>query len=150
MLDNLHTRLPTIAISAHDIDRLRYLAEAAMEKYPTTAEFLAREIDRAEIIAADRSVIDDISGLRRKANLVTMQSEVTFIDDISRQKRKIVLVYPEDADVDAGKISILTPIGAALIGLSAGQTIEFQTPSGGWRSLTVIAVWSHWPVQDRK
>lgn len=150
MLNNLQIRLPAIAISAHDIDRLRHLAEAAMEKYPTTAEFLAREIDRAEIIPADRSVIDDISGLRRKVNLVTMQSEVTFIDDISGQKRKVILVYPEDADVDAGKISILTPIGAALIGLTSGQSIEFQTPSGGWRSLSVIAVWSHWPAPERK
>ena len=150
MLDNLQIRLPAIAISTHDIDRLRHLAEAAMEKHPTTAEFLAREIDRAEIIPADRSVIDDISGLRRKVNLVTMQSEVTFVDDISGEKRKVVLVYPEDADVDAGKISILTPVGAALIGLSTGQSIEFQTPSGGCRSLTVIAVWSHWPMPDRK
>src|SRR6478672_6640198 len=91
MLDNLQIRLPAIAISAHDIDRLRHLAEAAMEKHPTTAEFLAREIDRTEIIPADRSVIDDISGLRRKVNLVTMQSEVTFVDDISGEKRKVVL-----------------------------------------------------------
>jgi len=91
MLDNLQLRLPAIAISAQDIDRLRHLAEAAMEKHPTTAEFLAREIDRTEIIPADRSVIDDISGLRRKVNLVTMQSEVTFVDDISGEKRKVVL-----------------------------------------------------------
>jgi regulator of nucleoside diphosphate kinase len=52
----------------------------------------------------------------------------------------VTLVYPEAADVDAGKISILTPIGAALIGLSVGQTIEFQTPGGRWRSLTVLKV----------
>lgn len=151
MLDNLKkTHLPAIAISAHDLDRLRHLAEAAMEKYPATAEFLAREIDRAEIIPTESSILDDTRGQRRKVNLVTMQSEVTFIDDISGQKRKVTLVYPEDADVDAGKISILSPIGAALIGLSAGQSIEFQTPSGGWRSLTVIAVWSYWPRPERK
>jgi regulator of nucleoside diphosphate kinase len=71
---------------------------------------------------------------------------VTFIDDISGQKRTVILVYPDEANVDAGKISILTPIGAALIGLSAGQSIEFQTPSGGWRSLTVIAVGPFWPA----
>jgi regulator of nucleoside diphosphate kinase len=140
MLDNLQIRLPAISISARDIDRLRHLAEAAMEKYPATAEFLAREIDRAEIIPADRSV----------RNIVTMQSEVTFIDDISGQKRTVILVYPEDADVDANKISILTPIGAALIGLSAGQSIEFQTPSGGWRSLTAIAVGSSWPASPAR
>lgn len=130
MLNDLETRLPVIAISARDIDRLRLLAEAAIEKYPETAEFLAREIDRAEILPADQSVRD----------VVTMQSEVTFTDDISGQARTVTLVYPEDANVDTGKISILTPIGAALIGLSAGQTIEFQTPSGGWRSLTVTKI----------
>ncbi|HBR45490.1 MAG TPA: nucleoside diphosphate kinase regulator, partial [Afipia sp.] len=55
-------------------------------------------------------------------------------------ERAMPLVYPEAADVDAGRISILTPIGAALIGLSVGQTIEFQTPGGRWRSLTVLRV----------
>ncbi len=130
MLDDLQTQLPVIAISARDIDRLRHLAEAAMEKYPTTAEFLAREIERAEILPADQPM----------RNVVSMQSEVTFRDDISGQVRTVTLVYPEDADVGAGKISVLTPIGAALIGLSPGHTIEFQTPAGGWRSLTVVKV----------
>jgi regulator of nucleoside diphosphate kinase len=130
MLHDLQTRLPSIAITARDADRLRHLADAAMNTYPATAEFLAREIDRAEIIPADRST----------RGVVTMQSEVTFVDDISGQQRTVILVYPEEANLDAGKISVLTPIGAALIGLSAGQSIEFQTPSGGWRSLTVIAV----------
>lgn len=130
MLNDLQTQLPAIAISARDITRLRQLAEAAVEKYPTTAEFLARELDRAEICAADRSMRD----------IVSMLSEVTFQDDISGQARTVTLVYPESADVNANKISVLTPIGAALIGLSAGQTIEFQTPAGGWRSLTVTKV----------
>lgn len=126
----LHARLPAIAISARDADRLRHLAEAALEKYPETADFLAREIDRAEIR-------DDPESMR---GVVAMQSEVTFRDDVSGQTRTVTLVFPDEANVDAGKISVLTPIGAALIGLSAGQTIEFQTPAGGWRALTVIRV----------
>lgn len=126
----LQTRLPVIAISAHDADRLRHLAEAAAEKYPATAEFLAREIDRAEIVPGGRPM----------HGVVSMQSEVTFRDDVSGQTRTVTLVFPDEANVDAGKISVLTPIGAALIGLSAEQTIEFQTPAGGWRSLTVIKV----------
>ena len=93
MRHDLQTRLPSIAISGRDIDRLRHLAEAAIEKYPATAEFLAREIDRAEIIPADRPA----------RNIVTMQSEVTFVDNISGQQRTVILVYPEDADVDACK-----------------------------------------------
>ena len=129
MMNDLQTRLPAIAISARDVTRLRHFAEAAVNKYPATAEFLAREIDRAEIVPADRSMRN-----------VTMQSEVTFSDDVSGDERTVTLVYPDAADVGAGKISILTPVGAALIGLSAGQTIEFQTPAGGWRSLTVTRV----------
>lgn len=130
MDQDLHTRLPNIAISARDIERLRNLADAATEKYPATADFLARELDRAEIRDADQPM----------NGVVTMQSEVTFRDDVGGQTRTVTLVFPEDADVDAGRISILTPIGAALIGLSAGQTIEFQTPAGGWRALTVVKV----------
>ena len=126
----LTPELPPISIRMCDADRLRNIAEAASEKYPQTTEFLAREIDRAEILT-------DVHSL---PGLVTMESDVTFRDDISLQERSVTLVYPEAADVDAGKISILTPIGAALIGLSVGQTIEFQTPGGRWRSLTVLKV----------
>lgn len=127
---DLQTRLPPIAINTRDADRLRHLAEAAMDRHPQTAEFLAGEIDRAEILPGDQP----------RRGTVAMQSEVTFRDDISGQTRTVTLVYPEAADVAAGKISVLTPIGAALIGLSDNQTIEFQTPSGGWRSLTVVRV----------
>ncbi len=130
MHSDLQTRLPAIAISVRDADRLRHLAEVAVDRYPETAEFLAREIERAEIRAADQSMRD----------IVAMQSEVTFRDDIGGQSRTVTLVYPEDADVGAGKISVLTPIGAALIGMSVGKSIEFQTPAGGWRSLTVTKV----------
>lgn len=129
MAHDLQFQLPEIAIRAEDAERLRKLADAAADSYPQTAEFLAREIERATIVS---------NGAR--AGTVAMQSEVTFRDDISGQTRTVTLVYPEAADVEAGRISILTPIGAALIGLSPGQTIEFQTPTGGWRSLTVLAV----------
>jgi regulator of nucleoside diphosphate kinase len=133
MHNDLQTRLPPITISARDAEKLRHLAEVATEKYPATSEFLARELDRAKICPADRSMRD----------VVAMDSEVTFRDDVSGHARTVTLVYPDAADVDANKISVLTPIGAALIGLTIGQTIEFQTPSGGWRSLTVTKVHNH-------
>ena len=130
MASHLQPALPPISLRMCDADRLRNIAEAASEKYPQTTDFLARESDRAEILPDTRLL----------PGLVTMDSDVTFRDDISMQEREVTLVYPESADVDAGKISILTPIGAALIGLSVGQTIEFQTPGGRWRSLTVLKV----------
>jgi regulator of nucleoside diphosphate kinase len=122
--------LPPIVLLAHDIERLRRLADAAANTFPRTADFLAREVERASILDSDGG----------PANLVTMGSTVEFRDDSTGRTRWVTLVYPPDADVSAGKISVLTPVGAALIGLSAGQSIEYQAPSGEWRSLTVLAV----------
>lgn len=122
--------LPPIAITRRDSERLSRLAAAALEKYPATSEFLAREIERAHLI-------EDFETL---PGLVSMGSEVEFRDDITGQVRRVKLVYPEETGKDPAAVSVLTPVGAALIGLSVSQSIEFQTPSGGWRSLTVLAV----------
>lgn len=122
--------LPPIAISRRDSERLAQLAAAANKAFPATAEFLAREVDRAH-------VIEDFETL---PGLVSMGSEVEFRDDISGQVRSAKLVYPEDVDTRGHTVSVLTPVGAALIGLCVSQSIEFQTPSGGWRSLTVLQV----------
>lgn len=110
--------------------RLSKLVEAAATTFPTTADFLAREIERAEVVPDDELSRD----------VVRMGTRVRFRDDASLQEREVTLVYPEAADVTAGKISVLTPIGAALIGLAVSQTIEFRTPAGGRRSLTVLEV----------
>jgi regulator of nucleoside diphosphate kinase len=69
-----------------------------------------------------------------------MGSQVDFRDDGTAQVHRVTLVYPDQADITVGKISVLTPIGAALIGLYQGQTINWQSPAGDWRSLTVMAV----------
>jgi regulator of nucleoside diphosphate kinase len=122
--------LPPISVSAHDYDRLRQLAEASAAKFPRASDFLARELDRAQIIGP----------LEMLPGLVMMGSEVTFRDDTIGKTRTITLVYPHEADIDSNRISVLTPIGAALIGLSLSQSIEWQTQSGEWRSLTVLAV----------
>ena len=128
MMSYLQPVLPPICLKVSEIDRLWNIAEAASSTFPQTTAFLKREIGRAEILTASRVLV----------GLVTMNCEVTFRDDISGQERTVELTYPDEADVEANKISILTPIGAALIGLSVGQTIEFQNPGGRWRSLTVV------------
>lgn len=122
--------LPPITVSGMDFDRLDRLAAAAASTLPRTADFLAREIARATI-APSGFVLH---------GLVTMGSQVEFRDDTTGQTRSVKLVYPEEADLDAGRLSVLSPVGAALIGLSVGHSIEWQTPTGGWRSLTVLRV----------
>jgi regulator of nucleoside diphosphate kinase len=129
-MDSVRTPLPSITLNAADFERLERLAHAAADRFPRTADFLAREIARAR-------VVDDMD---MPPGLVTMGSEVEFRDDSTGKTRRVTLAYPDAADIDAGRISVLTPIGAALIGLSAGQSIEWQTPVGGWRSLTVLGV----------
>ncbi len=122
--------LPPITVSGMDFDRLDRLAAAAANTLPRTADFLAREIARATI-APSGFVLQGV---------VTMGAQVEFRDDTTGQERTVKLVYPEEADLDVGRLSVLSPVGAALIGLSVGQSIEWQTPTGGWRSLTVLRV----------
>jgi regulator of nucleoside diphosphate kinase len=122
--------LPPITMTTADFERLDRLASAAADSVPGTADFLSRELDRANVVDSTQAL----------PGLVRMGSRVEFRDDTTGQVRHATLVYPDEADLDAGRISVMTPIGAALIGLSVSQSIEWQTLSGGWRSLTVLAV----------
>ena len=130
MINSTRTELPPIKIRQADFERLAQLAEAAAATAPATAEFLADEIERATVVA-------DTAPL---AGIVGMESEVIFREDATGLQKQVTLVYPKSADIGAGRISVLTPIGAALIGLSEGQAISFATPSGQLRSLTVVEV----------
>jgi regulator of nucleoside diphosphate kinase len=122
--------LPTITLLPADRERLERLAYASMDRIPQTAEYLAREIERARVLDAGENAED----------FVRMESAVTFRDDSTGQERRITLVYPDRADIAAGRVSVMTPLGAALSGLSKGQKIAWQAPAGDWRSLTVLAV----------
>jgi regulator of nucleoside diphosphate kinase len=93
-------------------------------------ELLLDEIDRASI--CDRSEIP--------SDVVTMGSSVTFLDEKSGAERTVRLVYPAEADIAAGRMSILTPVGAGLIGLSVGQSINWPDRGGTEHRLTIIAV----------
>lgn len=57
-----------------------------------------------------------------------MSSQVRYRDEKAGRIRDVTLVYPHEADIDLNRISVLSPVVAALIGLSVGQTIDFQTP----------------------
>ena len=120
--------LPPITLTRSDCDRLDRLASAAAAS--PTSDFLAREVARATVVPSETAPRD----------VVAMGSTVSFRDDTTGQGRTITLVYPDEADLAQGRISVLTPVGAALIGLPVGQSIEWQTPGGGWRSLTVLRV----------
>jgi regulator of nucleoside diphosphate kinase len=122
--------LPPIAMTIADRERLERLANASMARFPQTAEYLAREVERAQILDLGHD----------GPQFVRMGAWVEFRDDRTGQVRRVSLAYPHQADISAGKVSVLTPIGAALIGLSEGQSIEWQAPAGDKRSLTVLRI----------
>ena len=72
--------------------------------------------------------------------VVRMGSRVGYRDERTGEARQVVLIYPHEADISQRRISVLTPVGAALIGLSVGQAIDFQTPGQQTRTLTVLSV----------
>ena len=73
-------------------------------------------------------------------HIVCMNSEVELRDDPTGKIQKVTLVYPEEADISKRKISVLTPVGTALIGLRDGDSIIWETPNGESRQLTVLSV----------
>jgi regulator of nucleoside diphosphate kinase len=116
-----------IVVSAADHERLTGLASTALTRLPEVAEELLSEMDRATV--AD-SVPD---------NVVRMGSAVTFRSG-DGQTRRITLVYPGEADIAENKVSVLTPLGTALIGLAAGQSATWITRDGRELALDVIEV----------
>ena len=122
-------REPAIIASDADYDRLTSLAAAVRTRSPEIAEQLQGEMERAQILSAGTV----------PADVVQMGSTVEFRWDGFRQ-RQVTLVFPGEADIAAGRVSILTPIGAALIGLARGQSIAWETRRGESRALTVLEV----------
>ncbi len=123
------TTQPALFIPAPDYDRLMAMAEGAARSQPDVADFLLQELERASLTPPARD-----------ARIVTMGSHVRFRDETTGCNREAQLVYPERADAAAQRISILTPVGAALIGLSEGQTMQWRTRDGKVKSLTVLKV----------
>lgn len=72
--------------------------------------------------------------------IVTMQSRVRYRDEQTGQSREVDIVFPEEADASRGRVSVLAPVGAALIGLAVGQEIDWEFPDSSSRRLQVLAV----------
>jgi regulator of nucleoside diphosphate kinase len=120
---------PAIIVSDVDHRIVTGLATGALDRLPAVAETLLDEMDRARIVPA----------AKRPADVAGLGSRITYRDHEGRE-RTVDLVLPAQADIHDGRISILTPVGAALIGLSPGQSFTWQGPAGHDRSLTVTAV----------
>lgn len=121
---------PLIQIRETDAERIGNLAIEAEERLPQVAELLLAEINRARIV----------QNSKLPADVVAMQSIVKFADEASGVERTLQLVYPQAADIEAGRISILSLVGAGLLGLRPGQSISWPDRAGKQRALRIIEV----------
>ncbi len=112
---------PNVVISSLDADRLESLLDSLPEQaFPGKAE-LEDELARADIV--DPKDVPE--------TVVSMNSTVRFRVESSSEEFNLTLVYPKDMDSSGEKISILAPVGSALLGLSRGDQIEWPKPGGG-------------------
>lgn len=110
-----HDQRPIIHILDTEADRLSDLAFRSETSSPMVSAKLMQEIDRA-VIHTNESF---------PKNVVTMMSDVSFVDESTGKSRSIKLVWPSDANMDEGRLSILSLVGAGLIGMQEGASIDW-------------------------
>lgn len=119
--------LPQIYLTQNDLDRLLRLVEAQPGK---RFDQLESELVRANVVPREKIPRD----------VVTMNSRVVFENETTREQREITLVYPGNADIDAGRVSVLVPVGTALLGLRVGQSIDWELPGGEKQRYRIVEV----------
>jgi regulator of nucleoside diphosphate kinase len=120
---------PPIILSRIDLERIEALLERLPAADAAKLGALRAELDRAEVV--EPAAVP--------AHTVTMNSTVTFMDESNGEKLTLTLVYPSGGSVP-GTVSILAPVGSALLGLARGQQIDWPTPDGQKRRLKVLEI----------
>ena len=121
---------PPIHLLASESDMVGNLALQAEHRNPVVAAMLFDEIERAEIHEPDTL----------PPGVIVLGSEVDFLDEKTHRLTTVRLVMPAAANIALGQISILTPMGAGLYGLSAGQSIDLPDRDGRERRIRILAV----------
>ena len=122
------TSAPSIILTQLDLQRLERLLDS-LDEYGPAAEALEQELSRAKVVSRSEM----------PAGVVTMNSRVHCREEGSGKDYHLTLVYPQDAGGE-GRVSILAPVGSALLGLSVGQHIDWPAPGGKQLKLTLLAV----------
>lgn len=123
------SKRPEIILTSLDLDRLETIIDAVPAvTFPGKTELLA-ELGRADVVEP-QDVPSDV---------VTMNSKVRFVLE-SGEEFCLTLVYPQDVNGSTERISILAPVGSALLGLSAGDQIEWPKPGGGVMKVRLVEI----------
>ncbi|MBS0566516.1 MAG: nucleoside diphosphate kinase regulator [Proteobacteria bacterium] len=123
------TSAPSITVSSLDLGRLNDLLDSGKYAGLPGLDALRRELDRARVVEPTEV----------PPNVVTMNSVVRCLDEATNVTYELVLVYPHAAGTP-GSVSVLAPVGSALLGLSVGQSIAWQVPGGRTLNLKVLEI----------
>lgn len=121
--------LPPIQITRLDADRLDALLDMLSARQLPGLDALRVELERADVV--EPAAIP--------ADVATMNSRIKFVEDASGKTFELTLVYPQDAG-KPDSISILAPVGSALLGLRVGQSIQWPMPGGRSTELRLLEV----------
>jgi regulator of nucleoside diphosphate kinase len=125
------TPAPAVRVTAEDMARLRTIVERHLEgSRAAAAEQLELELDRAVVVSQDQIPPD----------VVTMRSRILFEDLDTGRRREATLVYPDEANIDQSMVSILAPVGQAVLGLKVGDVIEWPLPNARLARLRIMEV----------
>ncbi|RQS62225.1 transcription elongation factor GreAB [Burkholderia sp. Bp8963] len=117
--------------------RLHQLTEldvARLEKHaehsPRFQTMLDALLERADIVQSDAI----------KANVVTMNSQITLLDEATNEQTTWTIVYPDEANLEQGRLNVFSPVGMALLGTQRGQLVKVMQPSGIEKLMKVAAI----------
>jgi len=126
----MKARETRVVVTSRDLERLEKLLESLpADSFPGKSA-LESELERAEVVEPEQI----------PPHVVTMNSTVRFTFKESGEEFRLTLVYPRDAHGEPDRISILAPVGSALLGLSVGDEIQWPTPGGGMATVNVVEV----------
>jgi regulator of nucleoside diphosphate kinase len=125
----MNAATPSIVLTSNDVQRLEAMLDSPQYRGHPGAAPLHAELERAHVVQPDELPHDVIS----------MNSTAECVDETSGRAHSLTLVYPRAADAAQGRVSVLAPVGAALLGMKVGQSIDWPAPSGTLR-LRVTAV----------
>jgi regulator of nucleoside diphosphate kinase len=128
---------PPILLADSEADALYDLAMRWERRHPLSARLLLGELERARTVPA----------AELPADVVTMGSHVVFLDRAGGEEHTVQLVFRALADIGQGRLSVLTPIGAGLIGLRRGEAIDWPNRRGERRRLEIVAVFQPEPQE---
>lgn len=111
-----------VIVTKADFERLSELVKSSHYKatFSESVAALKDELSRVQIV--------EVSDIPR--NIVTMRAQVVVRDVKSDESETYTLVYPDEADIDKGRLSVLAPLGIALLGEKTGHSVSFATPAG--------------------